>query len=231
MSGETPRRADYIKIYTGLRISDQLGGIFWNRAQIYFDWLKDYDKALKDLDSLESNARAVDDEQVAYWQLSSALMARPLVYAMMGQYDSCDYWWEQVDSVEYRDYYYAWLGYIQLEKGNADSAIKCLEVHLAGKAAGVIENAWLGMAYLETGQVSRAVDYLEQGVFRYDGHKGVFPGYAVWYRYHLARAYEVAGRIDDAIEQYETFIDIWKNADEGLESIADAKARLARLTN
>jgi len=32
-----------------------------------------------------------------------------------------------------------------------------------------------------------------------------------------------------AREQYETFLDIWKNADEGLKSVEDAKERLANL--
>ncbi|MBU8934287.1 MAG: protein kinase [candidate division Zixibacteria bacterium] len=210
-------------------VSNQLGGLFWNRAQIYFDWLKDYDKALVDLDSLEASGRAVDDRQVAHWQLESAQLARPLVYAMMGEYDSCDYWWEQVDSVKYRNYYYAWMGYIQLEKGNADSAIKCLQIHKGGTVSGAIENAWLGMAYFENEQVAKAVEYLEQGVFRYDSDKGVYPGYAVWYHYHLAKAYEAAGRTEDAITQYETFLDIWQNADEGLESVEDAMSRLAKL--
>ena len=47
--------------------------------------------------------------------------------------------------------------------------------------------------------------------------------------YWLAQAYEASGWTSKAIEQYETFLDIWKNADEGLTSVKDAKARLARL--
>lgn len=45
----------------------------------------------------------------------------------------------------------------------------------------------------------------------------------------LGQAYEAAGRNPEAIEQYETFLDIWKNADEGLSSVEDAKERLAKL--
>ena len=52
---------------------------------------------------------------------------------------------------------------------------------------------------------------------------------AVTGHYYLGQAYEAAGQKQDAIEQYETFLDIWKNADEGLESVDDAKERLAKL--
>ena len=47
--------------------------------------------------------------------------------------------------------------------------------------------------------------------------------------YYLGQAYEESGWTDKAIEQYETFLDIWKNADSGLTSVEDARTRLARL--
>ena len=47
--------------------------------------------------------------------------------------------------------------------------------------------------------------------------------------YWLAQAYEESGWNDQAIEQYETFLDIWKDADAGLSSVDDAKERLERL--
>jgi len=48
-------------------------------------------------------------------------------------------------------------------------------------------------------------------------------------RYHLARAYEQAGRSDDAIAQYEHFLKRWGKADVRLESVEDAKARHEKL--
>ncbi len=59
----------------------------------------------------------------------------------------------------------------------------------------------------------------------------MLPAVSVLGHYQLGKAYEASGWNDKAIEQYKTFLDIWKNADEGLESVEDAKARLARLTD
>ncbi len=205
--------------------SDQLGGLYWNRAQMYWEWLKDYDKALEDLDSLRQVGNQIDSRGA----ISSAELGRPLVYALAGKYDSSDYYWQRVDTATREEDLYTWQGYIQLAKGNADSAVVCLERCKIIRPPSTVDRAWLGMAYLANGQTTEAVNQLEQAVFRYDGIKGVFPGYAVWYRYQLARAYEAAGRKDEAIAQYETFLDIWKNADDGLESVEDAKKRLARL--
>jgi len=56
------------------------------------------------------------------------------------------------------------------------------------------------------------------------------PTQAVLAYYYLGQAYEQAGLNDDAIKQYEEFLDIWKNADPGISEIEDARARLARLT-
>jgi tetratricopeptide (TPR) repeat protein len=205
--------------------SDQLGGLYWNRAQIYWEWLQVYDKALEDLDSLRQVGNQIDSRGA----ISSAELGRPLVYALAGKYDSCDYYWQRLDTATKDEDRYTWQGYIQMAKGNADSAVACFRQSSIIRPPSTVDRAWLGMAYLANGQVAEAVKHLERSVYRYDWVKGVFPGYAVWYRYQLARAYEAAGRKDEAINQYETFLDIWKNADDGLESVEDAKKRLARL--
>jgi tetratricopeptide (TPR) repeat protein len=88
----------------------------------------------------------------------------------------------------------------------------------------------LGIHYLLGGRIDDAVKTLEKAMSRYDSNRLTFPARSVITHYYLGQAYEAAGRTNDAIEQYEIFLDIWKNADEGLESVEDARARLHRLT-
>jgi serine/threonine protein kinase/tetratricopeptide (TPR) repeat protein len=88
---------------------------------------------------------------------------------------------------------------------------------------------FLGMSYLGAGQLGNAVPTLEKAINIYDGSRADWPGLGVLCHYLLGKAYEASGWNNKAIEQYETFLDIWKNADSGIVEIDDAKERLARL--
>jgi len=88
---------------------------------------------------------------------------------------------------------------------------------------------YLGMSYLGSGQLGSAVSVLEKASNIYDGSRGGTPDMGVLCHYQLGKAYEASGWTDKAIEQYEIFLDIWKDADDGLESVEDAEQRLAGL--
>jgi len=88
---------------------------------------------------------------------------------------------------------------------------------------------YLGMSYLDDGQIGNAVSTLEKASKLYDFTRGGTPDMGVHCYYQLGKAYEASGWTDKAIEQYETFLDIWKDADQGIAEMKDAGERLARL--
>ena len=128
------------------------------------------------------------------------------------------------------NYLYA-LGVVEMVKGNPEATIAHLEKAGEQMATVPFEGKYLlGVAYLEAGRLGVAVEELE----------ALLPGYSeerlanatmwsVLVYYHLGRAYEGSGWKNKAIAAYEEFLDIWKDADPGLEEVEDARERLAHL--
>jgi tetratricopeptide (TPR) repeat protein/predicted Ser/Thr protein kinase len=126
-------------------------------------------------------------------------------------------------------YSYWWtLGDIEQAKGDIKTAIDYFEK--ADKDAptpSFYRRYTLAKIYLQTGRLDEAVAELEKALSRYDGNRlGIE---AVKAYYLLGLAYEKSGWNKKAIEQYEEFLDIWKNADPGIPEVADAKERLKKL--
>jgi tetratricopeptide (TPR) repeat protein len=134
---------------------------------------------------------------------------------------------EQAESYDVsRPYRYS-LAEVFAETGEYDSAVHHWQILLEAED-GLDHRLWLGASLIGAGRYQEAVDELKQAMTLYS-RRIWNPGEAVLCHYYLGRAYEGAGRTGDAIAQYETFLEIWKNADEGLKSVEDAKARLAKL--
>jgi len=51
------------------------------------------------------------------------------------------------------------------------------------------------------------------------------------FNYRLARLYEQSGQRQKAIDRYNLFLDIWKNADKDLPELVDAQLRLEALNS
>jgi tetratricopeptide (TPR) repeat protein len=126
--------------------------------------------------------------------------------------------------------YWAASGYIELAKGNKTAAVDYYKK--ADKEANT-PIFWLryelAEAYLESGNLSAAVSVLEKALSRYDDIRvgETFKGVMAYYL--LGLAYEKSGWNEKAIEKYEEFLDIWKNADPGIPEVEDAKERLEKL--
>ncbi|MCH7948431.1 MAG: tetratricopeptide repeat protein, partial [candidate division Zixibacteria bacterium] len=125
------------------------------------------------------------------------------------------------------------MGYGQIEfaRKNYEKAIEYYTkaIPIYKKAARPTVEYNLAIAYIRNSQPENAVPLLERFTTQIEGLAMWFPPHVVMAHYHLGTAYEEMGERVKAVQQYETFLDIWKNADEGLASVEDAKERLAKL--
>ncbi|MCJ7524944.1 MAG: protein kinase [Candidatus Aminicenantes bacterium] len=82
---------------------------------------------------------------------------------------------------------------------------------------------------LQLGALDKAVAIMEKALTRYNYERFYEPILAAKAYYLLGQAYERSGWKDKAIQKYEEFLDIWKDADTGLPEVTDARQRLAKL--
>jgi serine/threonine protein kinase/predicted Zn-dependent protease len=125
--------------------------------------------------------------------------------------------------------YWVTLSEIEEAKGDTNTALSYLEkVYKESPTPSFYLRYRLAEIYLKKGRLDEAVAELEKALSRYNDDR-VWATMAVKAYYLLGLAYEKSGWNKKAIEKYEEFLDIWKNADPGIPEVQDAKERLAQL--
>jgi tetratricopeptide (TPR) repeat protein len=124
-------------------------------------------------------------------------------------------------------YRYA-LGFIEWSKDDTTAALSEFE-RLADATPDFWAHFTLAEAYLESGRLGEAVTEFERVLSRYDSNRALCAFRAVKAHYLLGLAYQKSGWDKKAIEQYEEFLEIWKDADPGIPEVEDAKERLKKL--
>jgi len=122
---------------------------------------------------------------------------------------------------------------MKLEKEKFSEAIQDFKKDLSlesygplAKSARVIDS--LALAYYRSGDVEKAREEYERITSLTEGRIGRGDIYARSF-YMLGKIYEQQGDRGKAIEYYEIFLDLWKDADPGIPEVEDAKKRLAGL--
>jgi tetratricopeptide (TPR) repeat protein len=128
------------------------------------------------------------------------------------------------------EWYWLARGHTNRASGDASSAVSKFEkVKEIDPQTAKYSRYRLGESYIELGRLADAIAELQKLLYRYDDYRATIPTYVVRAHYLLGRAYEESGWNDRAIEQYEIFLEIWKDADPGIPEIDDARERLAGL--
>jgi serine/threonine protein kinase/tetratricopeptide (TPR) repeat protein len=201
---------------------------FYEMAVINMYYLNQIDSALAQLNLIKEMAWRIDSTHyrnvLASGRIAEAHAISGNESAARQTLSDC---WESMDSAKSINTYWWYGALVEYRLGNYDSALTLIH---KTPFTGFYVKDLIGCMHLAAGRVDSAVSTLEEIVLIYDQSRlTTNPERSVLGHYHLGQAYEAAGRTLEAIEQYETFLDIWRNADRGLESVGDARKRLARL--
>jgi tetratricopeptide (TPR) repeat protein/tRNA A-37 threonylcarbamoyl transferase component Bud32 len=124
-------------------------------------------------------------------------------------------------------------GMIELEKKEYSRAIRDLEAALAlepdlDEVKGAYYFEQLGLAHFRAGDLDKARESFEKVLASTYGRLYFGDCYARSF-YMLGTIFEQKGDKLKAVENYQKFLDLWKNADPGLPEVGDARKRLAGL--
>ncbi len=126
-------------------------------------------------------------------------------------------------------YLYA-AGTLAMVQGDYDEAVLYFKKSLKSQTM-FFTSYMLAKVYLLAGKYGESIVELEKLKNSYGVSRGSYTIWSTKLYYNLGFAYEQTGQFDKAIEQYSIFLDLWKDADSGIDEIKDAKERLIRLQN
>ncbi len=125
-------------------------------------------------------------------------------------------------------------GLVYYEAGDLDRAVALLEEADETKPRWLstehfVLQGMLARSNLRLGRLDRAVELFESSMHVFAESRAWLMLLDVKNHYYLGLAYEQSGWATKAAEQYRTFLETWKDAEDGFPEIEDAKVRLAKL--
>jgi serine/threonine protein kinase/predicted Zn-dependent protease len=218
------------------------GGVYWPIVNIYLQFAYidlrtgELREALKDCEKAMEYALKGDSP----FRQRRALHAKGLVYLEMDSIEKAMQTAEELralvlESPNPRSMHHSQhlAGKIELKKGNNEQAIEHFQEALRLQAgdprerrADYIES--LARAYYSSGNQDKAQKEYERITSSVSDRIDYGDIYAKSF-YMLGRIYEQKGWRGKAIESYEKFLDLWKDADPGFPEVEDAQKRLDAL--
>ncbi len=233
----------------GIVLAEKLGEKEWNsrfHKDLAYSYLRsgNHKGALKECDVTLRNA--VESESY-FWQ-RRALHLKGLTYLAISSMDEAQRVAEKLkESIEKglnkkaMRYYFHLIGMRELERENFTKAIEYFKktLSLLPFQFGLWEIAYndnalfidsLALAYYKSGELDKAQEEYERITRLTIGRLWYGDIYAKSF-YMLAKLYEQKGWKGKAIENYQKFLALWKDADPGRAETADAKKQLVVLSN
>jgi len=230
------------KILEGIELSEKLGQITWSmawRSSLSHAELRlgNSGQAMEELKEVWGTAIAEEDLGTQ----RAILRDMGLVHLEMESIEEAENTAERLKEMTeqapnkelFRDYYYL-KSMIELEKENYSMAIEYIEKGLSLLSAtsdlNLVFTDSLGLAYYRKGDLENAQETYERALSLATGRFDYGDVYAKSF-YMLGKIYEEMGWEGKAIENYEKFLEFWRNADPGLPEVEDAKTRLSSLAS
>jgi serine/threonine protein kinase/Tfp pilus assembly protein PilF len=217
------------------------------------DWKFGFYRQLAYLHLRTGNLKdALEDSEQAWhsieWKLSyiaqrNLLYLKGLIYVEMGRIHEARETSEELKEIikkglnsKAERYYLSLMGNIELAEGHLSEAIESFE---NASSLSPFQNRQdtddhalfiepLALAYYKSGDLEKALEKFEMITELTTGRYYYGDIYAKAF-YMLGKIHEQQGNTSKAIENYEKFLSLWKDADPGLAEVEDAKKRLAGL--
>jgi tetratricopeptide (TPR) repeat protein len=119
-------------------------------------------------------------------------------------------------------------GEIQLAKGNPVEALELIQTGIKFRRDGYTLES-LANYYLDTGDLDMAIIKYKEVIDIINSLGWEPQEYWIQAHYKLGKIYEKKGDYEQALIYYQDFLNIWKDADEDLPELIDAKSRLTEL--
>jgi tetratricopeptide (TPR) repeat protein len=227
----------------GLTLAEEKNLVGWKR--LFNNLSAHYDFNSGDLDSVlkkaEFNWESYLKPEVpsglvnALWWKIRVLLERKDIEQALAYAEEAKTILQKTMSIKDDRWYLDDLGLIEMSRGNYPQAIEHLKevYNLQGgqldwlEPHGYILNN-LATAYLLNGDLDSAKAEYERILKLTTGRLANGNFYVLAF-YQLGKIHEKQGNVSGAVEHYEKFLELWKDADPGLPEVEDARKRLAAL--